>query len=56
MSTEPKPPASVSGKWIVIVMVPIILITFIWLAYIRQTFTHPTNIAPSHLKTQPSAP
>lgn len=42
------------GKWIVLVMVPIILSTFIWLAYIRQNFTHPTNIAPSHLTPQPS--
>ena len=56
MSTEPTPPARVQGKWIVIVMVPVVLISFFWLAYIRQTFVHPTNIAPSHLTTQPSAP
>ena len=55
MSTEPTPPKSVPGKWIVIVMVPVILITFGWLAYVRQTFVHPTNVAPSHLTAQPSA-
>jgi hypothetical protein len=56
MSSEPTPPARVQGKWIVIVMVPIVLITIFWLAYVRQTFVHPTNIAPSHLTTQPSMP
>jgi len=44
MSSE-KPPATVSGKWLVIVMVPVILISFAWLAYARLNFTHPTALS-----------
>lgn len=48
MSNE-VPPASVSGKWLVIVMVPIMLLGFAWLAYARLNFTHPTAISTDHL-------
>jgi hypothetical protein len=48
MSNE-APPPGVSGKWLVIVMVPLILISFVWLAYTRMNFTHPTAISTDHL-------
>jgi hypothetical protein len=48
MSNE-TPPPGVSGKWLVIVMVPLILISFVWLAYTRLNFTHPTAISTDHL-------
>ncbi|HMP18170.1 MAG TPA: hypothetical protein PKD72_14190 [Gemmatales bacterium] len=52
MSNE-KPPATVSGKWIVIIMVPAILISFAWLAYARVNFTHPTALSTSLQSTSP---
>lgn len=42
MSQEIKPPPGVSGKWIVLLIVPIIVISFAWLAYNRINFVHPT--------------
>lgn len=42
MSSIARPPQGASGKWIVILMIPIILLSFAWLAYNRINFVHPT--------------
>lgn len=56
MSTESAPPSGVSGKWIVIVLVPAILITFAWLAYTRVNFVHPSSLASRPTTAQTSGP
>jgi hypothetical protein len=55
MSSEsnPSPPARVSGRGIVLILIPVILITFAWLAYARLTFVHPTNL-PTALTSRPA--
>lgn len=51
-----KPPPGVSGKWIVIIMVPIVLISFAWLAYNRMNFVHPTDLSKHPGATRPTEP
>ncbi|HQR43894.1 MAG TPA: hypothetical protein PLX97_14465 [Gemmatales bacterium] len=51
--SPPTPPARVSGKSIVLILIPVILISFAWLAYARVTFTHPTNL-PTALTSRPT--
>jgi flagellar basal body-associated protein FliL len=40
-----QPPKTVSGKWLVIILVPVMLVSFAWLAYARLNFTHPTALS-----------
>lgn len=45
MSSDVEQPKNVSGKWIVILMAPVILISAIWLSYNRYHFVHPSVLA-----------
>jgi flagellar basal body-associated protein FliL len=45
MENQTQPPQGVSGKWIVIVIVPLVIFSAIWLIYHRWNFKHPTSLA-----------
>lgn len=45
MTEQVQPPQGVSGKWIVMIIIPVVLVSAIWLAYNRWNFKHPTSIA-----------
>ncbi len=45
VSNSPDPRKTVPGKWVVIIMMPIVLITFVWLAYTRVNFVHPSSLS-----------
>lgn len=45
MTEQVQPPQGVSGKWIVMIIIPVVLVSAIWLAYNRLNFKHPTSIA-----------
>ncbi|MBL8823692.1 MAG: hypothetical protein JNJ77_13970 [Planctomycetia bacterium] len=54
MENQVKPPQGVSGKWIVMIIIPVVILSAIWLAYNRWNFKHPTSLAtPPENKTAP---